>query len=111
MQTNKIRFAVRRFQPFESALAKAWELFRAQSGTSYELEAIPLDTSELHQATLSDEKGLINGDWDIAHMNTDWLAQAVAEGAIEDLTPYIKENPPVDYPSGWSKAMQEIQYR
>ncbi len=109
MSSNKIRFAVRKFPPFESALAKAWERFREESGCDYELEMVAMDSRELFEATLGEQRGLIGGDWDIAHLNTDWLAHAVMDDAIEDLTPYIAKNPPMEYPNGWSEAMQQMQ--
>ncbi|RZK31872.1 MAG: sugar ABC transporter substrate-binding protein, partial [Hymenobacter sp.] len=69
------RIAVRQFGPFESALAKLWDGFCQQTGCPLAVEMVPMDLPELH-ASLLTNKGLQNGTWDVAHLNTDWLAEA-----------------------------------
>nr|WP_245652374.1 sugar ABC transporter substrate-binding protein [Rufibacter tibetensis] len=67
-----------------------------------------MDLPLLHDAVLGKD-GLRKGDWDIAHLNTDWIAEAHATGAIEDLTPYIKIKSPDDFPDGWSGSLLGMQ--
>lgn len=110
MRKNKLRFAVRKFPPFESAILKSWEKFRAERGCEVELEMVAMELPEFCKSTIGEDDGLRNGDWDIAHLNTDWVAQVVHDDMIEDLTPYIKKNPPVDYEAAWSPAMCEMQH-
>lgn len=104
MSDNKFRIAVRKFDAFESAIAKIWKSFCEKTGCKLELEAIPLDLHPLYDTILK-EKGLANGTWDVSLINTDWITEAYASNAIEDLTPFIKNNPPEDFPNGWSRSL------
>jgi len=105
---NKLRIAVRKFDAFESAIAKIWDLFCKKTGCTLELEAVPLDLHPLHDAILKN-KGLANGHWDIALVNTDWITEAFTSKSIEDLTPYIEKTPPEDFPNGWSSSLLGMQ--
>ncbi|KAA5546797.1 extracellular solute-binding protein [Adhaeribacter rhizoryzae] len=108
-EENKIiRFAVRAFGPFETALAKIWAAYRQQTNCSYELEMVPLQLHDLHEAILVKE-GLKNGDWDLAHINTDWITEAYKTGALLDLAPFLQKNPPEDYPQGWTNSLLGMQ--
>jgi len=108
MSTDKLRIAVRKFGPFERALQKLWDAYCRQTGCTIQAEMIPMDLDDLHKAILADN-GLKNGDWDIAHVVTDWLYEAYTAGALEDLQPYITQNPPDDFPQGWSRSLLDMQ--
>jgi multiple sugar transport system substrate-binding protein len=101
---NKFRIAVRKFDAFESSIEKIWKSFCEKTGCTLELEAVPLDLHPLYDTILK-EDGLKNGTWDVAIINTDWIAEAYASNSVEDLTSYIEENPPSDFPNGWSKSL------
>ncbi len=100
--------AVRRFGPFESAMEKAWNSFCAETGCKLSVEMVPMDLHPLYEALLG-SGGLIKGEWDLAHINTDWLFGAQADGALEDLAPYIAANPPAGFPGGWSGSLLGMQ--
>lgn len=102
------RVAVRKFGPFESTMDKLWKKFCAETGCTLQAEMIAMDLHPLHEAIL-DKKGLKNGDWDIAHINTDWLYEAYVSGALENMAPAINSNPPLDFPSGWSNSLLTMQ--
>ncbi|WP_208131515.1 sugar ABC transporter substrate-binding protein [Hymenobacter sp. BT559] len=89
-------------------MAKLWDSFCQETGCQLAVEMVPMDLHELHASLLTD-KGLQNGAWDVAHINTDWLAEAHAAGALENLTPFIHENPPADFPQGWSPSLLGMQ--
>jgi multiple sugar transport system substrate-binding protein len=110
MASNPLTFriAVRKFGPFESALAKLWASYCQHSGCQLAVEMVPMDLHELHASLLTD-KGLLHGNWDVAHINTDWLLEAHSSGALENLTPYIEANPPADFPHGWSPSLRTMQ--
>jgi multiple sugar transport system substrate-binding protein len=108
MRNNTIKIAVRKFAPFESAVLKLWNSYCLESGCNLTLEMVTLDLYPLHQSILQ-HHGLKNGTWDIAHINTDWLYEAYASEALEDLSPYIKKDPPEDFPQGWSKSLLTMQ--
>lgn len=88
MNNEVLKIAVRKFGPFESAMQKVWDKFCVSTGCTLKAELIPMDLHELHETTLLN-KGLKNGDWDIAHINTDWLLEGHTDQAFENLEPYI----------------------
>ncbi len=106
--SKPLRIAVRKFGPFESAVVKLWNNFSAKTGCPLQLEIVPMDLHPLYDAIL-EKGGLANGEWDIAHINTDWLFEAYSSGAIANLQPYIAVNPPEDFPAGWSTSLLTMQ--
>ncbi len=108
MQIDTIKIAVRKFGPFETALQKLWDSYCAVSGCALKAEMVPMDLDDLHTAIL-ENNGLKNGDWDIAHVVTDWLLEAWESGSLEDLRSYITQNPPDDFPNGWSNSLLGMQ--
>jgi len=109
MNKNEVfRIAVRKFGPFESAMQKVWDQYCLSSGCGLKAELVPMDLHELHESTLLN-KGLKNGDWDIAHINTDWLYEGYTAGAFEDLKPFIDQQPPAVFPDGWSSSLLASQ--
>jgi multiple sugar transport system substrate-binding protein len=107
-ETNKLRIAVRKFGPFETALEKMWDSFCEKNGCTLQVEMVPMELHVLHDETLQ-QRGLKEGKWDIAHINTNWLYEAHVTGSIENLKPYIADNPPDDFPRGWSKSLLSMQ--
>jgi len=105
---EKIRIAVRKFDPFESTLQKLWDSFCLENNIQIEVEMIPMELHELYETTIT-KKGLKKGKWDIAHLNTDWIYDAVHEKAVLDLYSFIAENPPENYPNGWHKSLLHLQ--
>ncbi|KAF2340313.1 extracellular solute-binding protein [Flavobacterium tistrianum] len=105
---EKIRIAVRKFDPFESTLRKLWNAFSLQNNITIEAEMIALELHDLYETTIS-EKGLKEGKWDIAHINTDWIFDAANENAVLNLFSLIGENPPENYPFGWHKSLLHLQ--
>ena len=105
---EKIRIAVRKFDPFESTLQKLWDAFCLQNNIKIEAEMIPMELHDLYETTIT-KKGLKEGKWDIAHLNTDWIFDAVHEKAVLDLYSFISENPPENYPYGWHKSLLHLQ--
>ncbi len=105
---DTIRIAVRKFGPFESALQKLWGAFCAETGCLLKAEMVPMDLELLYD-TIIKNKGLQNGDWDIAHVVTDWLYEAWNSGLLENLQPYIDEAAPDEYPAGWSNSLLSAQ--
>lgn len=104
----KLRIAVRRFGPFESAIAAQFADFARSYGVEAELEAVAMDLNPLHESVIG-QRGLATGAWDIAFLNTDWLAEAVADGLLEDLTPHMARAPIADFPDAWSPSLTGLQ--
>ena len=105
---DSFRVAVRKFDPFETAIRERWESFCAATGCRLRLEAEALDLAELH-TTLFAHDGLRKGAWDVAFVVTDWLAEAQSTGALADLAPSLRAHPPEGYPSAWPDSLLRHQ--
>jgi multiple sugar transport system substrate-binding protein len=46
-----------------------------------------------------------DGDWDVAFVVTDWLAEAVAAEALLDLAPAFGKRPPDGWPDAWAPGL------
>lgn len=108
MNAETIKIAVRKFGPFESAMQKLWDDYCETTGCVLKAEMVPMYLDDLHRETL-EKNGLKNGEWDIAHIVTDWLFEAWDGGALENLQPYIVKNPPEDFPDGWTRSLITMQ--
>lgn len=107
-QLDTFRIAVRKFAPFESAMQKFWDKFCTFSGCKLKLEMVVMDLHELYDAAIT-QKGLANGNFDIAHISTDWILEAYSNQDLEILNPYINRNKPQNFPQGWSKSLLGLQ--
>lgn len=101
--TSQIRIAFRDYADFEHALAEEARLFEAQTpGTRVEL--VPLNIHTLHHEAIAGG-GLRDGCFDLALLVTDWLAEGMAAGALEDLLPWHALAPLPDWPGGWARSL------
>src|SRR5699024_1152265 len=107
-QTASLKIAIRAFKPFEDAIAEMWEQFCEHRSVDLELDILPMELENLHRQVI-DNGGLKNGNWDLALINTDWIAEVYATGAAENLQPYIDRHPPADFPDGWSESLLKLQ--
>lgn len=107
-QIETFRIAVRKFAPFEAAMQKFWEQYSLSSGCTLKLDMVVMDLHELYDNTIT-QKGLANGDFDIAHISTDWVLEGYSGNDFEVLNPYINKNKPDDFPRGWSKSLLGLQ--
>lgn len=105
---DKLRFAVRKFEPFERAMEKCWAAYQEVYPSDVEMEFVPLDLEEL-TAAFFEKKGLKNGDWDIIHINTDWIARAYKTKGLSALDSMIVQNPPEDLKGAWPESLQALQ--
>ncbi|WP_231490902.1 extracellular solute-binding protein [Pedobacter sp. Leaf170] len=107
-QISTFKIAVRKFAPFETAMQDFWTKYCKFSGCKLELEMVVMDLHELYENTIT-KKGLANGDFDIAHISTDWVLEGYFNQDFEVLNPYINKNKPRDFPKGWSKSLLTLQ--
>lgn len=103
MTPRPIRIAVRKFSDFESALSEQLALYQS-SHPDTSFEAVPLDLHDLYDALFT-SRGLLNGNWDLAFIVTDWLTEAVSLGALEDLSSRMQAEPFPDWPGGWPRSL------
>ncbi|HEU5443406.1 MAG TPA: extracellular solute-binding protein, partial [Steroidobacteraceae bacterium] len=99
-----LRIAVRKFDPFESAIRRQLADYAQAAAVDVRAQLEPLELNDLHRR-LFEERGLADGSLDIAFLSTDWLAEAQAAGLIEDLTPHLARAPIGDFAQAWSPSL------
>ena len=100
---SHLRIVLRNYADFENALTEEARLFEAHHpGTKIEL--ISVGIHELYKSAIS-EGGLHDGRFDLALLVTDWLAEAHAAGALEDLHHWQQLIPIHDWPDGWPHSL------
>lgn len=105
---DKLRFAVRKFDPFERAMEKCWAAYQELYPSDMEIEFVPLDLEEL-TAAFFENQGLHNGDWDIVHINTDWVARAYETKGLANLDLMLDQYPPEEVERAWPESLQALQ--
>ena len=105
---DKLRFAVRKFDPFERAMEKCWTAYKTLHPSDVEIEFVPLDLEELTEAFFAKNE-LHTGDWDMVHINTDWVAKAYESKGLAALDQFIRESPPEDVQQAWPVSLQGLQ--
>lgn len=103
-----LRIAVRRFDPFESAIRRQLADFALAAGLDARVEIEALELNDLHRRLIA-QRGLSDGSLDIAFLSTDWLAEVQAAGLIDDLTPHLARVPIADFPGAWSSSLLGLQ--
>ena len=100
-----IYILLRDFSDFENAVAADIAAFhRAQNDIRVEAEVVTLH--QLYDAWFS-PRGMRDGRWDVGFLVTDWLAEAMADGLLEDLAPWMRRSPLPDWPGGWAQSIAE----
>lgn len=98
-----LRIALRNYADFENALAEEARLFESIHPDTH-VELFPLGIGELHQSALAAD-GLRDGRFDLALLVTDWLAEGMSGGALEDLHRWHASDPLPDWPEGWARSL------
>jgi multiple sugar transport system substrate-binding protein len=100
---SHLRIVLRNYADFENALTEEARLFEGHHpGTKIEL--ISVGIHELYKSAVS-EGGLHDGRFDLALLVTDWLAEAHAAGALEDLHHWQQLIPIHDWPNAWPHSL------
>lgn len=99
---KKFKILCRKNEDFEDVVKLMWQKYKEVYPSDLELDLVPLHLPELHQAILTK-------DFDVAHVNTDWLAETWEKKCLEDLNPWVAQQPPQDYPQGWPDALLKLQ--
>jgi multiple sugar transport system substrate-binding protein len=98
-----LRIALRAYADFENALGEEARLFEALH-PGVQVELLPTGIHELYGEALT-AGGLRAGRFDLALLVTDWLAEGLATGALEDLQPFQYRLPIPDWPDGWARSL------
>lgn len=107
--SQNLHIAVRKFGPFEDAIRRQFDDFVRTENLDATMSFDSLDLNPLTEA-MFDRGGLRNGTYDIAFLNTDWLARAVNGNHLADLAPLLASYPIADYPSGWSRSLSSMPH-
>jgi multiple sugar transport system substrate-binding protein len=107
-RTQLFRIAVRKYPPFEQAIRAQWQDFESNAHTGVTLDLVALDLQPL-EAALFGSNGMRNGDWDVAFVATDWIANVHQQGCALNLASLLREDPPADYPGGWTDSLLRLQ--
>ncbi len=107
-RAGKFRVAVRRYGPFETAIAKQWASFEATAKTGLRLDAVAMDLHPLEEALLANN-GMANGDWDVCFVATDWIAAMHEARAAIDLAQLLKADQVEDFPTAWAESLLRMQ--
>lgn len=105
---DKLRFAVRKFDPFERSLATCWAAYQEQFAPAVAMEFVAMDLEELY-STLFAKQGLKDGTWDLVHLNTDWITEAYESNGVYPLNELVQSNPPEGGTDAWSPSLMELQ--
>lgn len=98
-----LRVLLRDYQDFESALQDEARRFEA-AHAGVRVELVSVGIHELYRTAFPDG-GLRLGHYDLALLVTDWLAEGVASGALEDLNPWHDQAPIPGWPNGWAASL------
>ena len=100
---STLRIVLRNYADFENALSEEARLFESlHPGT--EIELISVGIHDLYKSAIADG-GLRDGQFDLALLVTDWLAEAHAAGALEDLHHWQQLVPIPEWPEGWPYSL------
>ena len=100
---STLRIVIRNYADFENALAEQIRLFEsAHPGVQVELDSVGIH--DLHHSAIADG-GMRDGRFDLALLVTDWLAEGIALGALEDLHTWHTREPLADWPHGWAASL------
>ncbi len=108
MTKGVFRVAIRRFEPFETAIRMQWEEFAGKTAIELKLEASAFDLHDLYD-TFFVQKGLADGAWDVAFLSTDWIATAAEQMCLTDLASRLRDDPPKGYPDDWMPSLLRMQ--
>ena len=101
-----LRLVGRKFIGFEKALDQQARSFRDAGGDNVEMEF--LDVEDLYERMISND-GCAKGESDIMMVCTDWYPTLCAANALVPLNDFINQNPPPDWPDGWTDSMLQLQ--
>lgn len=105
-RATTFRVAVRKFGPFESAIAKQWESFEAEAKTGLVLDAVAMDLHPMEDALFA-SGGMVRGDWDVCFVATDWIAAMHDAKAAVNLAPLLASVS--DFPAAWVDSLLRLQ--
>lgn len=104
---STIKLVSREFEGFERAFAHQAEAYaKAYPGDAVDRQFI--DIVSLHK-NLIENGGALSDEYDLFLCVTDWLPEAIQKGLLTPLNDLIANDPPQDWPHGWSPSMLGLQ--
>ncbi len=104
---KRLRLLGRKFIGFEQALGIQAAAFE-KAYPRVEVALDFLEPQELYARTIAGE-GLRGSEIDVTLTLTDWLPEAMQRRLLIPLDPYLKANPPDEWPDGWPPSLRGLQ--
>lgn len=95
----KLKLAVRDYSAFERAIDAQIQAFQGE----IRVERHSFDIQGMYELATGGES-----DFDLIICLTDWLPEAVTNGCVLLLDRFFEEDPPEDWPEGWSPSMRKL---
>ena len=100
---TSLRIAIRNYSDFENALEEQARLFESlHPGTK--VEVVSVGIHELYDQSIN-MAVCATARFDLALLVTDWLAEGVSNGSLENLNPWQQHIPIHDWPNGWPRSL------
>ncbi len=97
----------REFVGFERAFRRQIQAYQqAHPEVAFRLEAH--DVPSLY-AKMTAQRGALSGQYDLFLAVTDWLPELIRDGLVIPLDDYLRNDPPPDWPEGWTESMRRLQ--
>ncbi|MCL4875786.1 MAG: sugar ABC transporter substrate-binding protein [Anaerolineae bacterium] len=103
----KLNLVYRTFDGFERSFAQQAEQFKKQH-PDVEFQIDPIDPEALYERMVA-QHGVMTSDYDVFLILTDWLPELMKMGGLTRLNTFLEQNPPPDWPEGWSESMRGLQ--
>jgi multiple sugar transport system substrate-binding protein len=104
---SHLKIVYRTFDGFERAFQQQAEAFKAEHpDVTFDIQ--PLPPEALYEEMVA-KQGLLKPDYDVFLCLTDWLPEVLKMGGLTCLDDYLRQDPPQDYPQGWSSSMHVLQ--
>src|SRR5215218_3311035 len=97
----------RQFEGFENALTQQVAAYR-QVRPDADISLTSLDVQPLYERMVAGG-GAKRGDADLFMAVTDWLPELIRDGHIDCLDEYLANDPPPDWPNGWTDSVLALQ--
>lgn len=107
MAESRIELIYREFVGFERALTRQLQAYR-EYHPEFNVQFEAHDVPELYDKMIA-QGGALSGQYDLFLAVTDWLPELMRGGLITCLDDYLREDPPPDWPHGWTESVRSLQ--
>ena len=107
MSANDLNLIYREFVGFERALTQQTRAFKVgHQNLQTRLEAY--DVPALYEKMVI-QKAALSSEYDLFLSVTDWMPELIRDKVVVCLDEYLRDDPPVGWPQGWSDTLLRLQ--